>query len=295
MEIGERFRGSVVLDGGLASELGRLGADLRDRLWSARLLIDDPDLIRQVHLAYFAAGADVAISASYQASFEGFAARGIDRRDAAALLRRSVHLAREAADQTGADRLVAASVGPYGAMRADGSEYSGRYGMSVEELVAFHQPRLEVLLAAGPDLLAVETIPSIREAEAIVIVLERYPEAHAWVAFSCQDAARLSDGTPFREAAALVASSAQVVAVGVNCTPPSFVPGLLRSAKVATPLLAYPNLGSTWDPAAKAWRAVGSRPDFEVEAARWREAGARIVGGCCGTEPRDIVVIAAGR
>jgi homocysteine S-methyltransferase len=296
MEIAERFRGSVVLDGGLASELEHLGGDLRDRLWSARLLIDDPDLIRRVHLAYFAAGADVAISASYQASFEGFAARGIDRHDAAALLRRSVHLAREAADQSGADRLVAASVGPYGAMRADGSEYSGRYGMTVKELVAFHQPRLEVLLAAGPDLLAVETIPSIREAEAMVTVLERYPEALAWIAFSCRDSDRISDGTPFREAAALVASCAQVVAVGVNCTPPAFVPGLLRSVEVAaTPLLAYPNLGSTWDPRAKAWRAAGSRPDFKVEAARWREAGARIVGGCCGTEPRDIVDIAAGR
>jgi homocysteine S-methyltransferase len=295
MEVRERFRGSVVLDGGLASELERMGADLRDRLWSARLLIDDPDLIRRVHIAYFSAGADVAISASYQASFEGFAARGVDRHDAAALLRRSVHLAREAADQSGADRLVAASVGPYGAMRADGSEYSGRYGISVEELVAFHQPRLDVLLEAGPDLLAVETIPSIREAEAIVTVLERNPEALAWVAFSCRDADRLSDGTPFREAAALVASSAQVVAVGVNCTPPAFVPGLLHSAKVTTPLLAYPNLGSTWDATAKAWRAVGSRPDFEVEAARWREAGARIVGGCCGTEPRDIAAIAAGR
>lgn len=295
MGIRERFAGSLVLDGGLASELERRGADLRDRLWSARLLIEDPELIRRVHLAYFAAGADMAISASYQASFEGFADRGIDRREAAALLRRSVQLAREAAEESGPDRLVAASVGPYGAMLADGSEYSGRYGVSVEELVAFHQPRLEVLLAAAPDVLAVETIPSIQEAEAIVTVLDRYPEALAWVAFSCRDDDRLSDGTPFRTAAALVASSPQVVAVGVNCTPPAFVPELLRSAELTTPLLAYPNLGSVWDAPAKAWRAVGPRPDFGLEAARWREAGARIVGGCCGTEPRDIAAIAAGR
>lgn len=198
MEIRERFGGSIVLDGGLASELERRGADLRDRLWSARLLIEGPELIRQVHLAYFEAGADVAISASYQASFEGFAARGVDRQGAASLLTRSVQLAREAAEESGSDRLVAASVGPYGAMRADGSEYSGRYGVSVEELVAFHQPRLEVLLAAEPDLLAVETIPSIQEAEAIVTVLDRYPEALAWIAFSCRDEDRLSDGTPFR-------------------------------------------------------------------------------------------------
>ncbi|MEP6476217.1 MAG: homocysteine S-methyltransferase [Actinomycetota bacterium] len=295
MGVRERFAGSVVLDGGLATELERRGADLHDRLWSARLLIEDPDLIRRVHLAYFEAGADVAISASYQASFEGFAARGIDRGGAADLLARSVRLAREAADESGPDRLVAASVGPYGAMRADGSEYSGRYGVSVERLIEFHRPRLEVLLAAEPDLLAVETIPSIEEAEAIVIVLDRYPEALAWIAFSCRDDERLSDGTPLAEAAALVASSDRVVGVGVNCTPAAFVPGLLRSAEVTKPMLAYPNLGSDWDPAAKAWRAVGPRPDLGAEADRWREAGARIVGGCCGTEPRDIAAIAAGR
>lgn len=300
----ERFAAGLVLDGGMATELERRGADLSDSLWSARILVDDPALIRQVHADFFAAGADVAISASYQASFEGFAARGIDRDAAAAVMRRSVALAREAADEVGPDRLVAASIGPYGATRADGSEYVGRYGLTVRELIDFHRPRLETLLDASPDMLAVETIPAIEEVEAILTLLDEHPEARAWVSFSCRDAHAISDGTPFRAAATLAASAPNVLAIGVNCSPPGFVPALLRDAastravaggSPAVPLLAYPNVGSTWDAVARAWRAEGPRPDFGREATRWREAGATIVGGCCGTTPDDIAAIAAGR
>ncbi len=289
-----RFRGSLVLDGGLATELERRGADLSDRLWSARLLLEDPDLIREVHADYFDAGADVAISASYQASFHGFAERGLSREDAASLMRRSVGLAREAADAAGNDRLVAASVGPYGAVLADGSEYDGRYGLSVPELVDFHRARIEVLLDAGPDVLAMETIPSILEAEALVRILDGLPGVAAWISFSCSDGLHISDGTPFADAAALAASSDQVVAVGVNCSPPANLPELLSSARVDRPLLAYPNLGSTWDAAARSWILQGPRPDLGAAAGEWRAAGAHIVGGCCGSTPDDIRAIAAG-
>jgi homocysteine S-methyltransferase len=282
-----------VLDGGLATELERAGVDLRDDLWSARALLENPEEILRVHRSYLQAGADVAISASYQASFEGFAARGISRSGGQRLLQLSVSLARDAArDFPGA--LVAASVGPYGAILADGSEYWGRYGLSLQELAAFHRPRLETLLEAEPDLLAVETIPSLEEAEAILSVLAELPEARAWVSFSCRDGTHVSDGTAFSEAAALAASSLQVVAVGVNCTPPAFVPSLLASAQVDLPLLAYPNLGSEWDATTKAWRlGAGPRPDLGREATGWRALGVTIAGGCCGTTPDDVRAIAA--
>lgn len=293
MDVRTRFAGTVVLDGGLATELERAGVDLRDHLWSAGALLESPEEILRVHRSYFQAGADVAISASYQASFEGFAARAISANEGRRLLQLSVSLARDAArDFPGA--LVAASVGPYGAMLADGSEYRGRYGLSVRELAAFHRPRLETLLEAGPDLLAVETIPSIEETEAIVSVLAELSEARAWVSFSCRDGTHISDGTAFSAAAALAASSPQVVAVGVNCTPPAFVPSLLASAQVDLPLLAYPNLGSEWDAATKAWRlGAGSRPDLGGEAAGWRALGVTVAGGCCGTTPDDVHAIAA--
>jgi homocysteine S-methyltransferase len=293
----ERFRAPLVIDGGLATQLERLGADLSDELWSARLLLDEPDLIRQVHRSYFDAGADVAIGASYQASFEGFARRDLDRAGTVALLRRSVELAREAASATGRpDLLVAASVGPYGAVLADGSEYVGRYGKTVEQLVAFHEPRLDALLDAEPDLLAVETIPSIVETEAIVRLLEARSGAHAWITFSCRDDERISDGTPIVEAASMAASCTAVLGVGVNCTPPGLVDGLLRRVRRSlpeTPLVAYPNLGSTWDPATRAWRAEGPRPDFGAYAKTWLDEGATTIGACCGTGPDDVAAIAS--
>ena len=284
--------GTVVLDGGLATELERRGADLRDPLWSAKVLVEDPDAIRSVHAAYFEAGADVAISASYQATFEGLAGRGIDRNQAAALMRRSVELAREAA---GSGRVVAASVGPYGAMLGNGAEYTGDYDKDEDELVEFHVPRIEALAEAEPDVLAVETIPSFVEARALVRALEKVPEVPAWVSFSCRDGGHICDGTPIGSAVEVVASAPGVVAVGVNCTSPLHVERLVETISDTTGkrVVCYPNRGSFWDPMRKTWTdppRQDARPPLRPLA--WKEAGASLIGGCCGTTPDDIAAAA---
>jgi homocysteine S-methyltransferase len=283
----------IVLDGGLATELERRGADLRDALWSAKVLVEDPDAIRAVHEAYFEAGADVAISASYQATFEGLAGRGIERDEAAKLMRRSVQLAREAA---GDDGVVAASVGPYGAMLGNGAEYTGDYDKDEDDLVAFHAPRMEALAEGGPDVFAVETIPSFVEAGALARALERVPEIPAWVSFSCRDGGHVCDGTPIEKAVEVVAAAPSVVAVGVNCTSPLHVEMLVETISATTdkPVVCYPNRGSFWDPMRKAWTdppRQDARPPLRPLA--WREAGASLIGGCCGTTPQDIAAIAA--
>lgn len=287
-------RGTVVLDGGLATALERRGLDLADGLWSAWVLLEDPRAIFEVHRAYFAAGADVAIGASYQATFDGFAARGIDRDRATEALRLSVELAREAADEAPRPTLVAASVGPYGAMLADGSEYRGDYAVSVDHLVRFHIPRMEVLASAGPDLFAVETIPALAEAEALVRALERVPEVPAWVTFSCRDGRRLHDGAPIERAVAIAASSEQVVAVGVNCTPSRFVSELIARIRATTdkPIVVYPNGGGEWNSGTRRWDMT-EVPELGQASRRWRDEGAAAIGGCCGTGPEQIAAIAA--
>jgi homocysteine S-methyltransferase len=287
--------GNVVLDGGLGTELDRRGADLRDRLWSARTLVEAPDLVRDVHAAYFSAGADVAIGASYQASFEGLASKGIEGDDAVALFRRSVELALDAAEAAGGERLVAASVGPYGAFLGNGAEYTGDYDRDEDALVEFHRPRMEALASASPDLLAVETIPSIVEAAALVRALERVPEMPAWMSFSCRDGAHLCDGTPFERAVEVATSSKSIVAVGVNCTSPLHVIALVEiaAARTSLPLVCYPNRGAFWDPVRKVWvdpPRQDARPS--LRPLEWQEAGARLIGGCCGTTPEDIGTIA---
>ena len=286
-------RGTIVLDGGLATELERRGKDLHDPLWSARVLVEDPDAIRAVHASYFEAGADVAISSSYQATFEGFADRGLGRDEAAALMRRSVELPRDAAPD---GALVAASVGPYGAMLGNGAEYTGDYDRDEDELVEFHGPRMEVLADAGPDLFAVETIPSIVEARALARALQGFPEMPAWVSFSCRDGAHICDGTPFEEAVGVATSTPSVVAVGVNCTSPMHVHALVEIASATTdrPVVCYPNRGSFWDPVRRTWMDP-PRQDARplLRPLDWRDAGARLIGGCCGTTPEDIGAIAA--
>ncbi|HYV37623.1 MAG TPA: homocysteine S-methyltransferase [Gemmataceae bacterium] len=283
--------GPVILDGGLATELERRGADLRDPLWSAKLLLENPTLIRQVHEAYVAAGADVVTTATYQLSFEGFARRGLERAQTVEAIRLSVRLAREAGP-----KLVAASVGPYGAFLADGSEFRGDYGLSVQQLIDWHRPRLEALADSGADLLACETIPCQAEAEALVRLLEDFPRTPAWFSFSCRNESLVSHGETLAACAAIVNHCPNAVAFGVNCTAPQFVEGLLQSvAGVARkPLLAYPNLGGVWDGKEHVWRG-GEDWDWAAAASRWLAAGARFIGGCCRTTPAHIQQIAALR
>ena len=294
-------QGVVILDGGLATELERLGADLNDPLWSAKVLAEAPHLIERVHYDYFRAGADVATTATYQATFEGFARRGIGKKAAADLMRTSVGLARDARDRfmnEVADGrrppLIAASIGCYGAWLADGSEYCGDYGLTAAKLTAFHRPRMEVLVESDPDILACETIPCQVEAEALVRLLEDFPGYDAWMSFSCHDNGRVRHGEPLADCVAVAAQSDRVVAVGVNCTAPSFVPELLAIAKMATdkPLVIYPNSGDTWDAKKKIWIGDPDDVDFSDRAREWYDAGARLIGGCCRTNPATIRGIA---
>ena len=277
----------------MSNALEARGHDLSDALWSARLLRDARDEVAAVHRAYYLAGADVATTASYQASEEGFVRAGVDRAEARRLVADSVTLAREVRDSLAGDgraRLVAASVGPYGAMLADGSEYRGHYGVPRAVLRDFHGPRLEVLTSAGPDLLAVETIPDADEAAVLVDLLDDMA-LPAWLSYSVRGH-RTRAGQPLAEAFEVAAAARSVVAVGVNCCSPDDVLPALRTAAQVTdlPLVAYPNSGEAWDGVARRWTGA---PEFDVGLApAWVAAGARYVGGCCRVGPADIARLA---
>lgn len=281
--------GPVVLDGGLATLLEAHGHDLTSDLWSARLLRDNPGAVVAAHAEYFAAGAQVATTASYQASFAGFAGLGLDAAGAARLMIASVELARRARDEAAPDGWVAASVGPYGAVLADGSEYRGDYGLSVSELRAFHRPRLEVLASAAPDVLALETIPCLAEAEALLAEVEALG-VPAWLSVTCAGG-RLRSGESVAEAFAMAADVHAVVAVGLNCSAPDEVVRVLAATQGVRPGIAYPNSGQSWDAVARAW--VGESAFDPALVRSWLDAGARLVGGCCRVGPADIAALAA--
>ncbi len=280
----------LVSDGGLATELEARGHDLSDDLWSARLLFDAPEEIVAAHAAFYRAGAVVATTASYQASFDGFAAGGISRDDAERLMRLSVALATQARDQVGGDgRWVAAAVGPYGASLANGEEYIGRYGLSVAELAQWHLPRLEILADAGADVLAIETVPDIDEAEALVGLVQRLG-VPAWVSYTI-DGVQTRAGQPLADAFA-VADVPEIVAVGVNCCAPGDVLPAIQIAREVTdkPVIVYPNSGEVWDGPGRRW--VGTSRWSPELPAQWVAAGARIVGGCCRVMSDDIAALA---
>jgi homocysteine S-methyltransferase len=295
----------IILDGGLATELEARGFDLNDKLWSARLLLENPDAIRQLHTDYLKAGADIIISASYQASIPGFAQRGIRKAQAIELIRFSLQLALEARDgfwqeytmarkfvpseeQSSLTRkrpLVAASVGPYGAFLADGSEYTGDYGVGTACIKKFHAPRWQVLATSGADLLAVETIPNYDELVGLVELLKETPDVWAWFSFACRDDQHISDGTPLAKCVALLQQTERVAAIGINCTAPRFLTNLIHVIRDNSdkPIVVYPNSGEGFDAGTKTWFGERDPLTYAEESDRWREAGATVIGGCCRT------------
>ena len=290
--------GVVIIDGGLSTQLTRLGEDISGSLWTGRALLQDPAAVTRAHSAFVDAGADVIITASYQVSRKGFVDAGYTDEDADAALAASVAVARAAAIRSDRSIRVAASVGPYGAALHDGSEYRGNYGLSHRELVDFHRARLDVLREAEPDLLAIETIPDVREADALADALAGN-DIPAWITFSAKDDGHTCAGQAIEEAAIVAAQVDGVVATGINCTDPRFVATLLSrmSASVELPLIAYPNAGGDWDPEDGEWHGGAQTDQSQVfdpdTLAAWRAAGAVAIGGCCGTDAAAIRWIAA--
>ncbi|GLP95488.1 homocysteine S-methyltransferase [Paraferrimonas sedimenticola] len=291
-------QGPVVLDGGLATQLEAQGHNLNHSLWSAKLLLSEPQAIVDAHLAYLQAGANCIISASYQASLDGFLNMGLaesEARDAMALsgvlARQALALAREQVDQP---VFLAHSVGPYGAILANGSEYHGLYGVSDQTLFDFHSHRLPLLAAKPNELLACETIPCLQEARVLARVLEQQHNP-AWVSFACQDEARLNDGSPIEAAIELYGKHAKVVALGINCTPIQHVSGLIaRIARVTDkPILVYPNSGECFDACTKTWHTPNPSPKLAELALEWQQLGAVAIGGCCRVGPEQIAELAA--
>ncbi|GAA3169659.1 homocysteine S-methyltransferase [Blastococcus jejuensis] len=285
--------GTVLLDGGLSTRLEARGHDVSSALWSARLLRDDPAAIVAAHAAFAAAGAQVATTASYQATLEGFATTGVSRRRAEALIERSVILAREGQGEG----WVAGSVGPYGAMLADGSEYTGAYVSEVDirALRAFHRPRMELLMGAGADVLACETVPAAAEAGALVAEAVHLG-VPIWLSLTTvvddDGVVRTRRGEPAADVYALVADVPEVVAVGVNCTAPAAIGPTVAAAAVAgKPVVVYPNSREVWDAVGRRWTgSPGISPD---DVPGWVAAGARLVGGCCRVRPEHIAALAA--
>ncbi|WP_393947666.1 homocysteine S-methyltransferase [Kluyvera intermedia] len=292
----------VLLDGAMATELEARGCDLTDSLWSAKVLMENPQLIYDVHLDYFRAGAQVAITASYQATPDGFAARGLDEAQSRSLIGKSVELARQARESylaenpTAKGLLIAGSVGPYGAYLADGSEYRGDYQRSAQVFQEFHRPRVEALLEAGVDLLACETLPSFAEIRALAQLLAEYPVAQAWFSFTLRDSQHLSDGTPLCDVLALLEDYPQIVAVGVNCIALENTTDALSylHSQTPLPLVVYPNSGEHYDAVTKTWHHHGEAcATLEGYLPQWLAAGAKLIGGCCRTTPKDIAALKA--
>lgn len=288
------FPDEMVLDGGFGTELERRGCDVCGPLWSAEALLRAPEKVEAVHAAYLEAGADCITTGSYQISFEGFAEAGLSPGDTVRALEASMAVAdaarRRFAQASGRRAFVAASLGPFGAILHNGAEYHGRYGVPAGHLERFHRSRLEHLQDGPIDLVACETVPSLEEARAMLRALAAFPHLRAWMSFACADGGHTGAGDAIATCARVVGASPQVVAIGVNCTAPAFVPALLDALVGATdrPVVVYPNAGRAWDAERRAWVGSSTLGDYGAMAAGWRRRGARWIGGCCGTTPADI-------
>lgn len=289
-------RGPVVSDGAMATELEKRGVATNSALWSATAMLDHPDAIQAVHQSYLDAGAKIMTTNTYQANVPAFEQAGIAAAQARQLIQQAVtiaHTARDASHVT--DAVIAGSIGPYGAYLADGSEYTGAYQLTPSAYQDFHRERLALIMAAGVDVLALETMPRLDEVQALVqLITTTWTQQPYWVSFSIKDPQTLCDGTSLAVAAKWVAAQPNVVAVGVNCTTLENIAPALATLKaaVAVPLIVYPNSGDQYDPVTKTWQETHLSHQFASFVPQWLAAGARIIGGCCRTTPKDIATVA---
>ena len=293
----------IILDGALGTELERRGYDVSGKLWSAKYLLENPQILQDLHEVYVQAGSDIITTSSYQASIPAFVEAGLSPEKAYELMKETVCLARDAiqnvwkvlSSEVKKQRpypLVAGSVGPYAAYLADGSEYTGAYHLSEAEFKDFHRPRIQALLGAGCDLLAIETIPNGAEAAAILRLLaEEFPKTEAYLSFVAQSENTISDGTKIELLGRLAQSSPQILAVGFNCTAPHLIAPLLEKLKQVCdkPLLSYPNSGEIYNVATNTWQ---DNPEQQLcltdYSQLWKKQGVQLFGGCCRTRPEDI-------
>lgn len=290
----------LLIDGGLSNVLENEGCDLNHKLWSAHVLESDPEAIIQVHLVYLRSGAQCITTSSYQATIQGFIDVGYNKNQAESYILKSVELAEEAIirfkrnNKNVLQPLIAASIGPYGAYLADGSEYRGNYGLTNEELQSFHQSRIDLLNRSNADILACETIPSFQEIKVLASILKETKKP-AWISFSCKDEKHINDGTAIEECAAYLSSHPRIFAIGVNCTSPEYISGIIKSIQSGSPLkkiVVYPNSGEAYNARSKTWIGVSDPKLFIEMAKEWLELGADIIGGCCRIGPAHIAQLA---
>lgn len=296
----------IIIDGALGTELERKGCDLNDALWSSKVLIDNPSIIKDIHLSYLEAGADCITTSSYQSSIQGFMAHGFDAETAYALIRKSSEIAVEARDEfwsglsenerTNRQKpIVIASLGPYGAFLADGSEFRGDYPLDKQTMFDFYRPRIQALIEGGADMLGCETLPSSEEALLVIELLKtEFPHTLAWFSFSAKDREHISNGETIESVIQAVTPHDAAVAIGINCTAPQYIDTLVQriAAHTDKPIIVYPNSGETYDAEHKTWHDHSTHGEFATQAQTWFEHGARLIGGCCRTSPREIKDVA---
>jgi homocysteine S-methyltransferase len=293
----------LILDGALGTQLQKNGYDVNDSLWSAKFLSENTEAIKQVHLEYLEAGADCIITSSYQASFEGFMKKGFSQEEAKKLIELSIEIAKDVRDDFWGNLenknnrikpLIAASIGPYGAFLADGSEYTGNYGISKKELTNFHKKRLDIIVNKNPDILACETMPSLEEVKILSELLKEYKELDSWITFSAKDGSVTNANDDIVQCASWLNEQKDITAIGINCTAPQFISSLIEKIKSVCnkPIVVYPNGGSAYNPITKIWEKSDTNPsEFAKMSHLWQNQGASLIGGCCETGPKEIKAI----
>ncbi|XP_053686988.1 serine/threonine-protein kinase sel-5 isoform X2 [Sabethes cyaneus] len=305
----------IVIDGGFSTQLAtHVGQAIdNDPLWSSRFNATNPNAVIETHLDFLRAGSDCILTNTYQASIEGYMDYlDMNEEDSLKLIKSTVELAKLARSRYLAEKVenkshkipwVVGSIGPYGAHLHDGSEYTGSYADSVPlaRIQKWHRPRINAILEAGVDALAIETIPCRGEADALLeLMTTEHPTVRFWIAFQCKDGVSTAHGENFADTAIGVWNKARLMknhnllAVGINCVHPKYTLQLLQAVhdlgtadEEKIPLIVYPNSGEIWD-ASGSWTGEENCVPLETYVPQWIELGVKFIGGCCRTNARDI-------
>ncbi len=271
-----------LLDGSMSFPMEQLGYNLKNKLWTGMALINDPNIIKDIHKGYIKAGADYISTSTYQISFGRLKNMGYQSVEIKKIFQKSVDLVKEAILESKSKReiKIVGSFGPYASFDPKASEYVGEYISTDDEIMNFHHNNIRIIEETDLDIILYETIPCLREFKILSEILSN-TKKEIWISVTCNENIEFRDGSSFKEACEIISGIEKITTLGINCFSPLLVNKAIRKLKKYSnkKALIYPNSGEVYNQEDKFWSGKNEFNDVMIK--NWLSLSPDIIGGCC--------------
>ena len=271
-----------LLDGSMSFPMEQLGYNLKNKLWTGKALINNPDLIKDIHKGYIDAGADFISTSTYQISFDRLKNMGYQSEEIKKIFQKSVDIVKDAIEESKLKKeiKIVGSFGPYASYDPEASEYIGEYDSTDIEIKKFHLNNIRIIEETDLDIILYETIPCLREIKILSEALS-HSTKEIWISITCNEEMEFRDGSSFKDACEIISKIEKITTMGINCFSPLLVKKAIDLLKKYSnkKILIYPNSGEIYNPKERFW--TGNNEFNNSMIKNWLSLYPDIIGGCC--------------